>query len=164
MSLTLDLSRTSAAVPTAPVNLSGLTRAELRQALIDAGVCPPEKAKMRASQVWRWIHHHGVTDFAAMTNIDKETRSRLEAGFTLAPFVAALGSMRYMTFLSYNVAGGTLWVVSLTVAGYIFGNIKWVNENLTAVIMGIIVLSLVPGIVAWLHERYRVKRSADGQV
>jgi len=83
---------------------------------------------------------------------------------TLAPFVAALGSMRYMTFLSYNVAGGTLWVVSLTVAGYIFGNIKWVNENLTAVIMGIIVLSLVPGIVAWLHERYRVKRSADGQV
>jgi len=77
---------------------------------------------------------------------------------TLAPFVAALGSMRYATFLSYNVAGGTLWVVSLTVAGYIFGNIKWVNDNLTAVILGIIVLSLVPGIVAWLQERYRVKR------
>ncbi|MFC4929662.1 VTT domain-containing protein [Massilia sp. GCM10023247] len=74
---------------------------------------------------------------------------------TLAPFVAALGSMRYRTFLSYNVAGGTLWVVSLTVAGYIFGNIKWVNDNLTAVILGIIVLSLVPGIVAWLRERSR---------
>lgn len=78
---------------------------------------------------------------------------------TLAPFVAALGSMRYRTFLSYNVAGGTLWVVSLTVAGYIFGNIKWVNDNLTAVILGIIVLSLVPGIVAWLQERSRSMRS-----
>jgi membrane-associated protein len=74
---------------------------------------------------------------------------------TLAPFVAALGSMRYSTFLSYNFTGGTLWVVSLTVAGYAFGNIKWVNDNLTAVILGIIVLSLVPGIVAWLQERYR---------
>ena len=56
MSLTLDLSRTPeqrvAAAPAAPVNLSGLTRAGLRQALIDADICPPEKAKMRASQVW----------------------------------------------------------------------------------------------------------------
>lgn len=76
---------------------------------------------------------------------------------TLAPFVAALGSMRYRTFLSYNVAGGTLWVVSLTVAGFAFGNISWVNDNLTAVIMGIIVLSLVPGIVAWLQERRRAR-------
>jgi len=78
---------------------------------------------------------------------------------TLAPFVAALGSMRYATFLAYNVAGGTLWVVSLTIAGYIFGNIEWVNNNLTAVIMGIIVLSLVPGIVAWLLERQRGRRA-----
>lgn len=82
---------------------------------------------------------------------------------TLAPFVAALGSMRYRTFLSYNVAGGTLWVVSLTVAGFAFGNIAWVNDNLTAVIMGIIVLSLVPGIVAWLQERHRARAGADRQ-
>ena len=81
---------------------------------------------------------------------------------TLAPFVAALGSMRYRTFLAYNVTGGALWVISLTIAGYAFGNIKWVNDNLTAVILGIIVLSLVPGIVAWLHARYRSRR-ADGQ-
>ena len=78
---------------------------------------------------------------------------------TLAPFVAALGRMRYSTFLSYNVLGGTLWVVSLTVAGFAFGNIKWVNDNLTAVILGIIVLSLVPGIVAWLQERSRARGS-----
>jgi 23S rRNA (adenine2503-C2)-methyltransferase len=84
LSLTLDLSRTSAPAVSAPVNLSGLTRAELRQALIDAGVCPPEKAKMRASQVWSWIHHYGVTDFAAMTNVAKDTQAKLAAAFTLA--------------------------------------------------------------------------------
>jgi membrane-associated protein len=78
---------------------------------------------------------------------------------TLAPFVAALGSMRYATFLAYNVAGGTLWVVSLTIVGYIFGNIEWVKNNLTAVIMGIIVLSLVPGILAWLVQRHRGRRA-----
>lgn len=83
MSITLDLSRVSASASKAPVNLAGLTRTGLRDALVEGGVCAPEKAKMRASQVWRWIHHHGVTDFAAMSNIDKETRSRLEAAFTL---------------------------------------------------------------------------------
>jgi len=84
LSITLDLSRVSSAPAKAPVNLSGLTRIGLREALIDAGVCAPDKAKMRSVQVWRWIHHHGVTDFAAMTNIDKDTRARLEAAFTLA--------------------------------------------------------------------------------
>ncbi|KQY90896.1 23S rRNA (adenine(2503)-C2)-methyltransferase [Brevundimonas sp. Root1423] len=84
MSLTLDLSRTPAVAPAAPVNLSGLTRAGLRQALIDADICPPEKAKMRASQVWGWIHHYGVTDFAAMSNIAKDTQGKLAAAFTLA--------------------------------------------------------------------------------
>jgi 23S rRNA (adenine2503-C2)-methyltransferase len=65
-------------------NLSGLSRAELAQALIDAEVVRPEKAKMRASQLWRWIHHYGVTDFAAMTDVAKETRAALAGAFTLA--------------------------------------------------------------------------------
>ncbi|HEV2083023.1 MAG TPA: 23S rRNA (adenine(2503)-C(2))-methyltransferase RlmN [Brevundimonas sp.] len=83
MSLTLDLTRASPA-PAAPVNLTGLTREGLRQALIDADICPPEKAKMRASQVWRWIHHYGVTDFAQMSDVAKETRAKLTEAFTLA--------------------------------------------------------------------------------
>jgi len=83
LSITLDLSRASASAKT-PVNLSGLTRDELRQALIDAGICPPEKARMRASQVWRWIHHYGVTDFALMSDIGKDTRAALAEAFTLA--------------------------------------------------------------------------------
>ena len=84
MSVTLDLSRAKAPASTAPVNLSGLTREGLRQALIEAGVCPPEKAKMRASQIWGWIHHYGVTDFAAMTNVAKDMQVRLAEHFTLA--------------------------------------------------------------------------------
>jgi 23S rRNA (adenine2503-C2)-methyltransferase len=62
----------------------GLTRAELVQALIDAEVVRPDKAKMRATQLWRWIHHYGVTDFAAMTDVAKETRAALVEKFTLA--------------------------------------------------------------------------------
>jgi len=84
LSLTLDLSRTPAAAPAAPVNLSGLTRDALRQALVDGGVCPPEKAKMRASQIWSWIHHYGVVDFAAMTNVAKDMQAKLAEAFTLA--------------------------------------------------------------------------------
>jgi len=83
LSISLDLSRASAPVKT-PVNLSGLTRDELRQALIDAGICPPEKARMRASQVWRWIHHYGVTDFALMSDVAKDTRAKLAEAFTLS--------------------------------------------------------------------------------
>lgn len=83
--MTLDLSRAPQA-PSAPVlvNLVGLTRAELVQALIDAEVVRPDKAKMRATQLWRWIHHYGVTDFASMTDVAKETRAALVEKFTLA--------------------------------------------------------------------------------
>ena len=83
--MTLDISHASATPRVAATpNLSGLTRAELAQALIAAEVVRPEKAKMRASQLWRWIHHYGVTDFAAMTDVAKEMRASLAEAFTLA--------------------------------------------------------------------------------
>jgi len=72
---------------------------------------------------------------------------------TLAPFVAALGNMPYRGFMAYNVAGGVLWVVSLTAVGNAFGNVPWVSKNLTAVLMGLIVLSILPGIIGWLSSR-----------
>jgi 23S rRNA (adenine2503-C2)-methyltransferase len=84
LSVTLDLSRVSAPAVAAPVNLSGLTREGLRAALIAADVCPPEKAKMRASQVWGWIHHYGVTEFSAMSNVAKDMQAKLAEHFTLA--------------------------------------------------------------------------------
>jgi 23S rRNA (adenine2503-C2)-methyltransferase len=85
LGVTLDLSRAPAA-PLAPQrpNLTGLSRMALAAALVEAGVAAPEKARMRASQVWRWIHHYGVTDFSMMTDIAKDTRAALAAAFSLA--------------------------------------------------------------------------------
>jgi 23S rRNA (adenine2503-C2)-methyltransferase len=82
LGVTLDLSR-APAKPVAPPNLTGLSREALAAALVEAGAVPAQKAKMRASKVWRWLHHYGVTDFAAMTDIAKETRTALAAAFTL---------------------------------------------------------------------------------
>ncbi|MBU3656818.1 MAG: DedA family protein [Rhodocyclaceae bacterium] len=72
---------------------------------------------------------------------------------TMAPFVAGFSGMQARRFLTYNVSGGILWVVSLTVAGYLFGNIPLVKNNLTAVILLIIFLSILPGIIAYLKAR-----------
>ncbi|NBB13894.1 23S rRNA (adenine(2503)-C(2))-methyltransferase RlmN [Caulobacter sp. SLTY] len=82
MTTTLDLSR--AAKPVSAVNLSGLTREGLRQALVEGGAVPADKAKMRASQIWRWMHQFGATDFSAMTDVAKETRAKLAETFTIA--------------------------------------------------------------------------------
>jgi 23S rRNA (adenine2503-C2)-methyltransferase len=72
-----------------PPSLAGLSRQELAARLIEAGT-PAAKAKMRAEQLWRWIYHYGVTDFAAMTNIAKEVRADLATRFTIArPEIAA---------------------------------------------------------------------------
>jgi 23S rRNA (adenine2503-C2)-methyltransferase len=83
LGVTLDLSRGAASATPVLTNLSGLTRKALADALVAAEVVRPEKAKMRASQLWRWIHHYGVTDFAAMTDVAKETRAALAEKFTL---------------------------------------------------------------------------------
>jgi membrane-associated protein len=72
---------------------------------------------------------------------------------TMAPFVAGFSRMDAKRFLTYNVSGGILWVVSLTLAGYLFGNIPLVKNNLTAVILLIIFLSILPGIIAYLKAR-----------
>jgi 23S rRNA (adenine2503-C2)-methyltransferase len=79
---TINLSRATPK-PAAKPNLSGMTRAGLAEALIAADIVRPDKAKMRAVQLWRWIHHHGVTDFEAMTNIDKETRAQIAGVFAI---------------------------------------------------------------------------------
>ena len=86
MTVTLDLSRaTHSAVPSsAPANLSGLTRPALAAALTASGVVPADKVRMRAGQIWRWVHHAGVTDFSQMSDIAKETRAALAETFTLA--------------------------------------------------------------------------------
>ena len=72
---------------------------------------------------------------------------------TYAPFVAGMGAMPYGRYLAYCVAGALLWVGSLCTAGYFFGNIPAVKNNLTAVILAIVLLSISPGIVAWMRNR-----------
>ncbi len=84
MGATLNLARATPAVAPAPVNLSGLTREGLARALVDAGAVPEGKAKMRATQVFRWIHHRGATAFDQMTDVAKDTRAALAEHFTLA--------------------------------------------------------------------------------
>ena len=72
---------------------------------------------------------------------------------TYAPFVAGIGAMAYGRFLVFNVTGAVLWVLLLTYAGYFFGNLAVVKNNLTLVILGIIVLSILPGIFEFVRAR-----------
>jgi len=72
---------------------------------------------------------------------------------TFAPFVAGIARMTYLNFTAYNLAGALAWVLSLLYAGYWFGNVPFVKENLTWVILGIIVLSLLPLAFEYLLQR-----------
>jgi len=85
LNVPLDLSR-SPATPVQParVNLSGLTRIGLANALVEAGLVEQKQARMRAGQIWGWIHNYGVTDFGQMSNVAKELRAKLDDTFTLA--------------------------------------------------------------------------------
>jgi membrane-associated protein len=72
---------------------------------------------------------------------------------TFAPFVAGLGRMRYVRFLSFSVIASLLWVSVCVGAGYLFGNIPVVKRNFSAVILGIIVISLLPVVVGRLRSK-----------
>ncbi|GAB2457003.1 membrane protein [Hymenobacter qilianensis] len=77
---------------------------------------------------------------------------------TFAPFVAGVGTMSYTKFLSYNVVGGVLWVVSLTGAGYFFGTIPIVQKNFSLVVLAIIGLSILPVIFEFVKSRQNSRR------
>ena len=72
---------------------------------------------------------------------------------TYVPFVAGIGTMSYARFLGFSVVGALLWVVSLCLAGYWFGNIPLVKDNLGVVIVIIVAISLTPIAVEFLRER-----------
>lgn len=72
---------------------------------------------------------------------------------TFAPFVAGIGRMNYGRFLAWNVTGGVLWVVLFVGAGYWFGDLPVVKQNLTLFIFAIILLSILPGVIEYLRHR-----------
>ena len=72
---------------------------------------------------------------------------------TFAPFVAGVGLMRYRLFVLFSALGGILWIVSLTLAGYFFGNIPVVKNNLTLIVVAIIVISLLPALRELIRHR-----------
>ena len=89
------------------VNLVGLTREGLREALIAAGT-PEKQAKMRTGQIWQWIYQKGVRDFDAMTNLSKVYRAELTQHFTIdvpevvSRQISADGTRKYLV----RIAGG----------------------------------------------------------
>jgi membrane-associated protein len=80
---------------------------------------------------------------------------------TFAPFVAGAGAMTYGRFMLFNVVGALLWVLLLAPAGYLFANVPFVKKNFELVIMGIIVVSVLPGLIELFRERARLKREAN---
>ena len=74
---------------------------------------------------------------------------------TFAPFLAGVAGMTYRRFLSYNVVGAVLWIGLLVYAGYLFGNIPWVKQNLSLIVIGIVIVSLIPAVTTFISERRR---------
>jgi membrane-associated protein len=79
---------------------------------------------------------------------------------TFAPFVAGIGKMDYKRFLVFNVTGGILWVLSLTTAGYFFGNLPIVKNNLSLVVLGIVVASIMPAVIEYVRHRRAAARAS----
>lgn len=76
---------------------------------------------------------------------------------TFAPFVAGIGTMRYRLFVLYSVLGSIAWIGSLTLAGYFFGNIPVVKNNLTLIILGVILISFLPALIGLVRQRLMSK-------
>jgi membrane-associated protein len=82
---------------------------------------------------------------------------------TFAPFVAGIGHMSYPRFLFFNIIGCVGWVALFLAGGYAFGNIPAVQRNFTLVVFGIIFISLLPALIAFLRERQRTTNNgAEG--
>ena len=105
--ITQDLVTIPRKLPEGPLNLVGLTRDALREALIEAGT-PEKQAKMRTGQLWQWIYQKGVREFDEMTNLSKEYRVLLAENFVVAiPEVVSKqvsldGTRKYLV----QIAGG----------------------------------------------------------
>ena len=78
---------------------------------------------------------------------------------TFAPFVAGIGAMSYARFIAYNVIGGLLWVALCLGAGYFFGNLAFVKQNFSVVILAIVFISVLPAVIEVLKQRAQARRA-----
>jgi len=76
---------------------------------------------------------------------------------TFAPFVAGVGMMSYRLFLMFSALGSIAWIGSLTLAGYFFGNIPVVKNNLTLIILVVIAISFVPALIHYVRHQFASK-------
>lgn len=72
---------------------------------------------------------------------------------TFAPFVAGIGSMNYSKFIQYNVIGAVIWCASFIYAGYFFGNLEFVKNNFSVIVLAIIIISVLPGVIEVIRNR-----------
>jgi len=77
---------------------------------------------------------------------------------TFAPFLAGVAGMTYRKFIAFNVVGGILWISSLVYAGYLFGNIPWVKNNLTLIVLTIVAVSLIPAVSTFISEHRAARK------
>jgi len=82
---------------------------------------------------------------------------------TFAPFVAGIGAMSYGRFITYNVIGGVAWVTGFTLAGYFFGQVPFVQENFTYVVVAIILISVMPAVIEVIRSRFKPSAKAEAQ-
>lgn len=76
---------------------------------------------------------------------------------TFAPFVAGVSEMSYTVFLKYNIIGGVLWASLMYGTGYFFGNIPFIKDHFSLIIIGVIVISLLPVLVAYIASKLKKK-------
>jgi membrane-associated protein len=76
---------------------------------------------------------------------------------TFTPFAAGVGKMNYRKFLLFDIIGGVLWICSMTMAGYLLGEIKWIKDNNEKVVLGIIFISVLPMIISMIKSKMTAK-------
>jgi membrane-associated protein len=74
---------------------------------------------------------------------------------TFAPFAAGVGKMNYRRFFMFDLAGGFLWIFSLTLAGYMLGGVTWIREHIDLVCLGIIFISILPMILSFVKSKWK---------
>jgi len=70
---------------------------------------------------------------------------------TITPFVAGVGKMQFLPFSAYNALGGIVWTVVFVLAGFLFGNLPWVKENFSLMVLALIVIPAIPALIGFVR-------------